>query len=290
MDLGRTGIWSAELRFGDPGSIAAAAAELEDLGYTTLWVPGGIGGEVFLESERLLAHTREAKVAIGVLNLWMHTANETAAEHHSITTRFPGRFLLGIGISHSALVDTEWNQRYQRPVASTAAFLDGLDAADHPVPVAERVLAALGPNMLALAHERAAGVHPYLVPPEHSAIARAAVGADALVAPCQHAVLDTDPATARATAREMLSIYLTLPNYVRSWLRLGFTEDDVAGAGSDHLVDTVVVWGDEAAIAERVQAHLDAGADHVCVQVAKTPADDAMPLEAWRRLAPALNS
>jgi probable F420-dependent oxidoreductase len=290
MDLGRTGIWSAELRFGDPGAIAAAAAELEDLGYGTLWVPGGIGGEVFLESERLLAHTRRAKVAIGVLNLWMHTANETAAEHHALTHRFPGRFLLGIGVSHSALIDTEWNQRYQRPVASTAAFLDGLDAAEHPVPVEERVLAALGPNMLALARDRAAGVHPYLVPPEHSAIAREAVGPGALVAPCQHAVLDTDPTTARATAREMLAIYLTLPNYVRSWLRLGMTEDDVAGAGSDHLVDTVVAWGDEAAIAARVQAHLDAGADHVCVQVAKTPADDAMPLEAWRRLAPVLNS
>jgi len=290
MDLGRTGIWSAELRFGDAGSIAAAAAELEALGYSTLWVPGGIGGEVFLESERLLAHTRDAKVAIGVLNLWMHTANETAAEHHSLTNRFPGRFLLGIGISHSALVDTEWNQRYQRPVASTAAFLDGLDAAEHPVPVEERVLAALGPNMLALARDRAAGVHPYLVPPGHSAIAREAVGPGALVAPCQHAVLDTDPTTARATAREMLAIYLTLPNYVRSWLRLGMTEDDVAGAGSDHLVDTVVAWGDETAIAARVQEHLDAGADHVCVQVAKTPADDAMPLEAWRRLAPALNS
>jgi len=292
MDLGRTGIWSGELRFGERGAVRDAAAELERLGYGTLWIPGGIGGEVFAESRDLLDATEHAVVATGILNLWMHTAHEASTEHAALTADHPGRFLLGIGVSHAPLVDTEDAPRYSnsKPIAMTNAFLDGLDAAEPPVPVDERVLAALGPRMLELAAERTAGVHPYLVPPEHSVIARATVGPDKHVAPCQHAVLDTDPATARATAREMLSIYLTLPNYVNNWLRLGFTEDDVAGAGSDRLVDTVVVWGDEATIAERVGAHLDAGADHVCVQVAKTPADDAMPLEAWRRLAPALNS
>lgn len=292
MDLGRTGIWSAELRFGERDAVRTAAAELEHLGYGALWVPGGVGGEVFAECRDLLEATEHTVVATGILNLWMHTAHEAATEHAALTTEHPGRFLLGIGVSHSALVDTEDSPRYSdaRPIAATAAFLDGLDAAEPPVPVGERVLAALGPRMLELAAARTAGVHPYLVPPEHSAIAREAVGPGKVVAPCLHAVLDTDPTTARETARQMLTVYLTLPNYVNSWRRLGFSEDDVAGPGSDRLVDAVVAWGDEAAIAARVQAHLDAGASHVCVQVAKTAADDTMPLDAWRRLAPALNS
>lgn len=292
MDLGRTGIWSAELRFGERSTVRTAAAELERLGYGALWVPGGVGGQVFAECRDLLDATVTTVVATGILNLWMHTAHEAATEHAALTAAHPGRFLLGIGVSHSALVDTEDAPRYSnsKPIMATNAFLDGLDAADPPVPVHERALAALGPRMLEVAAERTAGVHPYLVPPEHSAIAREAVGPDKIVAPCLHAVLDTNPATAREAARQMLAIYLTLPNYVNSWRRLGFTEDDVAAPGSDRLVDAVVAWGDEAAVAARVQAHLDAGASHVCVQVAKTAADDTLPLEAWRRLAPALNS
>jgi probable F420-dependent oxidoreductase len=287
MDLGRIGIWSAELRFGDPGAVAAAAAELESLGYGTLWIPGGVGGAVFADCERLLRATESAVVATGILNLWMHTAHETCEEHARLTSAHPDRFLLGIGVSHSALVDRDEKPRYFKPLAATEAFLDGIDAGTPPVPKSERVLAALGPKMLELARDRTAGVHPYLVPPEHSAIARGVVGPDAIVAPDQHAVLETDPTKAREIARKMLSIYLTLPNYSNNWRRLGFTEEDVSGAGSDRLVDALVVWGDEATIAARVQEHLDAGADHVCVQLAN-PDGAAVPLDAWRRVAPAL--
>ena len=176
---------------------------------------------------------------------------------------------------------------YDKPLARTAAFLDELDAAVPPLAPANRVLAALGPKMLELARARTAGVHPYLVTPEHTAIARAAVGPDALVAPEQALVLETDPAAARAIARVHLSTYLGLPNYANNWRRLGYTEDDIADGGSDRLVDALVAWGDEAALAARVQEHRDAGADHVCVQVL-TEDPRALPLAQWRRLAPAL--
>jgi probable F420-dependent oxidoreductase len=167
------------------------------------------------------------------------------------------------------------------------SFLDGLDAAADPVAAPVRMLAALGPRMLALSGERSAGAHPYLVPPEHSAVARAALGRGRLLAPEQAVLLETDPARARERARAFVSPYLRLPNYVANLRRLGFGDDDLAGDGSDRLVDALVAWGDEEDIAARVRAHHDAGADHVCVYVFGGP-EDALQLEAWRRLAPVL--
>ena len=282
-----TGIWSSALRHGDATEIATAAAEMESLGFSALWIPD-VGGDVFGAVRNLLNATSTATVATGILNLWMHTAEETAQQHAELTVEHGDRFLVGIGVSHAALIDrTIEAGAYQRPLARTRAFLDALDAAPVPLSAADRALAALGPKMLALAAARTAGVHPYLVTPEHTNVARQAVGPDALVATEQGVVLDSDPQRARSTARANLTRYFVLPNYTNNWKRLGFTDDDIAGGGSDRLIDALVVWGDEATIAERVQQHRDAGASHVCIQVL-TDDPRAMPLEQWRRLAQAL--
>ena len=177
MDVGRIGIWSAELRYGDAGAARDAAAELESLGYTALWVPGGIGGAVFDDCENVLGATERIPVATGILNLWMHSIQETCDGHARVTDAYPDRFLLGIGVSHAPLVDGIEPGRYAKPLAATRAFLDEIDATTPTVPVSERVLAALGPRMLELSRDRSAGAHPYLVPPEHTSFARDVLGA-----------------------------------------------------------------------------------------------------------------
>jgi probable F420-dependent oxidoreductase len=190
-------------------------------------------------------------------------------------------------VSHQVLIDLGEEGRYRRPLARTAEFLDGLDAAATPVPPDRRVLAALGPRMLELARGRAGGTHPYLVTPELTARARAGVGPDRLVSPELGVVVDSDPGRARGLARHHLSAYLALPNYSYNWRRAGFGDDDLADGGSNRLVDALVAWGDEATIAARVAEHRAAGADHVCIQVL-TESPTELPRELWRRLAPAL--
>ncbi len=282
-----TGVWSSALRNGDAHEIAAAAAELESLGYGALWIPD-VGGDVFGAVENLLAATTAATIATGILNLWMHTAEETAASHASLTAQYGNRFLVGIGISHALLIDSKIEAgAYRQPLARTRTFLDALDAAPVPLAVEDRALAALGPKMLELAATRTAGVHPYLVTPEHTQLARQAVGPDGLVATEQGVVLETDPDRARAIARTNLANYFLLPNYTNNWKRLGFTDDEISHGGSDRLIDALVAWGDEATIAARVSEHRDAGASHVCVQVL-TESPRAVPLEQLRILAPAL--
>jgi probable F420-dependent oxidoreductase len=283
MDLTGTGIWSRELRFHeDEGAIAEAAAELEELGYSALWLPGSRGGDIFGACEQVLDATSRIPVATGIVNVWMHDPAASAAAHARLTSAHPRRLLLGIGISHAALVE-----QYRRPLATMRDYLDGLDAADPPVPVDERVIAALGPRMLALAAERTAGTHPYLVTPEHSRIAREAVGPDKLVAPEQTVVVESDPARARELGRAFLAGYLAMPNYTNNLRRLGFGDEDLADGGSDRLVDAVVAWGEPDAIAARVEEHRAAGADHVCIQVAGVSRGE-LPLAQWRALAPTL--
>jgi probable F420-dependent oxidoreductase len=282
-----TGVWSSALRYGDAGEIAAAAAELESLGYTGLWFPD-TGGDVFGPVGNLLAATTTAIVATGILNLWFHTAEETAAQHAALTAAHGNRFLVGIGVGHAPSIDRAIAAgTYQHPLERTRAFLDALDAAETPLAPQDRALAALGPKMLELAATRTAGAHPYLVTPEHSRIAREALGPNALVATEQGVVLETDPEKARSIARTNVKPYFALPNYTRNWLRLGFTDDDIAGGGSDRLIDALVAWGDEAAIARRVQEHRDAGASHVCIQVL-TDEPRSLALQQWRALGPAL--
>ena len=293
MELTGTGIWSGQLRFGDAGERAEAAAELEELGYTALWIPGGVGGAVFDDCRVLLEATSRVPVATGILNLWMHTPEETATGHAALTADFPDRFMLGLGVSHAPLIDQNAPGRYARPLQVTREYLDALDGTTPPVPAGERCLAALGPRMLELARDRSAGAHPYLVHPDHTRFAREVMGDGVLLAPEQHVVLETDPEVARATARQHLGIYRGLPNYTNNWKRFGLTDDDLADEGSDRLVDMVVAWGDEDAIARRVREHFDAGADHVCIQVlsdTRSPLNpaSAFPWDGWRRLAPAL--
>jgi probable F420-dependent oxidoreductase len=284
--LSGTGIWSGMLRYGDPAAAAAAATELEAQGWSALWIPD-VGGDLWTPLGNLLDATSTVTIATGILNIWMHTPEESAAEHARLTAMHGPRYLCGIGISHRPFIDhVNSPGTYTKPVETMAAYLDGLDAAATPLAVGDRVIAALGPKMLELARTRSAGTHPYLVTPELTAKARAGIG-DGLVASEQGVVLETDPTKAREIARLHLATYLGLPNYANNWKRQGFTDDDIADGGSDRLVDALVVWGDEAAIAARVQAHRDAGADHVCVQVL-TADPQALPVDEWRALAPAL--
>jgi probable F420-dependent oxidoreductase len=285
--LSGTGVWSSGLRYGDAGEAATLAAELEALGYSALWIPD-VGGDLFGPLGTLLGATTTATIATGILNVWMHAPQETAAEHARLTSEHGPRFLCGIGISHRPLIDhANKPGTYRRPLETMVAYLDGLDGAPTPLAPRDRVIAALGPRMLELARTRTAGTHPYLVTPELTHNARAGIGPDGLVASEQGVVVETDPTRAREIARLHLTRYLELPNYSNNWKRQGFTEDDLADGGSDRLVDALVVWGDEATIATRVQEHRDAGADHVCIQVL-TDDPSGFPTDQWRALAPAV--
>jgi probable F420-dependent oxidoreductase len=286
--LNGTGIWSGGLRYGDAGEAVEAAAELESLGYSALWIPDA-GGDLFASIERLLGATTGITVATGILNLWMHTPEETAEAYAGFTDVHGDRLLIGIGVSHAPLIDAAVEPgRYRTPLASTAGFLDGLDAAVRPLPPDRRVLAALGPKMLELARQRTAGTHPYNVTPDHTAAAREALGPDALVLPEQAVALESDPSRARALGRAHLLHYFSLPNYVNNYRRLGFGEEDFADGGSDRLIDALVAWGDEDSIRKRIDLHRAAGADHVCIQVLTDATAPGLPLAQWRQLAPAL--
>jgi probable F420-dependent oxidoreductase len=285
MDLGLFGVWSGLLRNGERGAMLAAAAELEALGYGTIWFPGGQHQGLAEHISSLLEHTRRVVVATGIVNIWTHPAAEIAAEHHAITQAYPGRFLLGLGVSHQRVVEAS-GLRYERPLEKMIAYLDELDAAPTPVPVEERILAALGPRMLQLARDRSCGTHPYFVPTEHTRIARQAVGPNKVVAPEQMVVLEADPARARAIARPSIDRYLNAPNYTNNLLRLGFSADDFAEGGSDRLVDAIVAWGTPEQIIERVREHHRVGADHVCIQVlTEPPSDLPAAMTGWRQLA-----
>jgi probable F420-dependent oxidoreductase len=288
IELGKVGIWSGELRrHPDTALVASCSAELEELGYSALFIPGGAGGDVLERCSLLLEATKTVAVAPGILNVWMHDPADVAVARARIDAEHPGRFLLGLGISHAPLVDSREPGRYRKPLTKMRSYLDELDAADPPVPREARFLAALGPKMLDLSRERSAGAHPYFVPVEHTAFARERLGPEPLLAPEQAVLVETDPERARSLAREHVTRYLELPNYTNNLLRHGFTQDDLADRGSDRLVDAIVAWGDEQAVAARVRAHLDAGADHVCIQALGSQHGEP-PREQWRRLAPAL--
>ncbi|HLH69998.1 MAG TPA: LLM class F420-dependent oxidoreductase [Candidatus Dormibacteraeota bacterium] len=282
MDLGRIGVWSWS--FGrEPAEVAEVAAELEELGYGALWFPNR--PQIFELAGQILGATRRIVAATGIASIWTHTPEDVTRAHRELTRAYPGRFLLGLGVSHAHVVDREQPGRYSRPLTRMREYLDRLDRLTEPVPREERALAALGPRMLELARDRTAGAHPYLVTVEHTRRARELLGPGRLLAPEQSVVLEVDPARARAVARQHLAMYLQAPNYTNNWLRLGFTPGDLENGGSDRLVDEVVAWGDLEAIAERVNRHLEAGADHVCVQVARDDGRATLPREEWRRLA-----
>jgi len=276
VDLGRIGVWTS---FG-PLSIERAdetARLVEQLGYGTWWI--GASPQV-ADVRPILEATSTLVAATGILNVWANAPAETAAATAAVRADFPARFMLGIGIGHR-----EATTEYRTPLHTMDAFLDGLDRSATPPPPEERCLAALGPKMLELAGERAAGTHTYFVPVEHTRAARKRLGPGKLVAPELACVVDTDPVRAKAVARGYAKRHLRLRNYVRNLLRLGFTEGDVADGGSDRLVDALVPQGGAAEIAEVVRAHLDAGADHVCLQPL---GQDVIPRDALTALAKVL--
>ncbi|MFF3564613.1 LLM class F420-dependent oxidoreductase [Streptomyces sp. NPDC002574] len=278
--LGPIGIFTHELRSEDPSQqdlIRLAAAEVEDLGFGAIWLGGSSSVR---HAAHLAASTDRVVLATGILNIWFEDADSVAAHRADLERSHPGRFLLGLGASHAALA-----RDYRRPYSTMVEYLDHLDAAVPTVPADRRVLAALGPKMLGLSRDRAAGAHPYLVTPEYLEQARGILGPEPLLAPEVTVVLDDDPTTARATARGFLRYYLELPNYAANLKRLGFTDDDLADAGSDRLVDALVVWGPDETVRHRLHRFLAAGADHLALQVVTGNGDSAPPLAQWRRLA-----
>jgi len=290
MDIGRVGIW-AFLDMLPARQAQEAAAEIEGLGFKALWIPEAIGREIFTSSAVLLAGTARLVVATGIANVWARDAMAMANAQRTLTEAYPDRFLLGMGVSHAPLVDGVRGHQYAKPLSFMRSYLDAMDtapfAAAPPTTEPTRVLAALHPKMLRLAAERTSGSHPYFVTPEHTARARSILGAGKLLAPEQAVCLETDPDKARRIARSHMALYLSLPNYRRNVESLGFTADDMDNGGSDRLVDAIVAWGDTGVIAERVRAHHDAGADHVCLQVL---GEDmmAVPRRQWQTLATVL--
>jgi probable F420-dependent oxidoreductase len=252
-DLGRVGVWT----FGSPGP--EAAAEIEKLGYGSLWVGGSPAADLSFV-EPILEQTQTLAVATGIVNIWTADANEVAESFHRIEKAFPGRFLLGVGVGHP-----EHTQEYRKPYDALVEYLDVLDAKQ--VPTSRRVIAALGKKVHELAAKRSAGAHPYLTTPEHTAQAREWIGSSVYLAPEHKVVLTTDADDARAIGRKTVDFYLNLSNYLNNWKRLGFTDEDIAKPGSDKLIDAVVAHGSADDIAKRLGEHLAAGADSVLIQV-----------------------
>ena len=279
--FGSTGVW---LRRTLPVErLVSLSQEAERLGYDTVWISGGGEPGVFDLVERILAGTERVSVATGIVNIWVETPVSVTEAWHRLESAYPGRLYVGLGVSHARMVDALPGQSYAKPLARTREFLDGLDAQEpDPLPPNRRVIAALGPKMCSLAAERSLGTHPYLVTVDNTAAARKGVGADAVVAPELGVVLDPDLDSARRQGREAIARYLALPNYTNNWLRSGFTEADLADGGSDALLDAVLALGDVSAVAERIAAHREAGADHVCIQAL----GDGDPAEVFRALAP----
>ncbi|MEV4618698.1 TIGR03620 family F420-dependent LLM class oxidoreductase [Asanoa sp. NPDC049573] len=280
--IGPIGVWSREFRNDDPsaaGVLRDAAAELEALGYGAVWIGGSPGTAA---ARPLLDATTRLVVATGILSVWEHDAAEVAAETAALDEHYQHRFVLGLGVSHGHIVTG-----YEKPYAKMVDYLDALDTTG--MAAERRVLAALGPKMLRLAAERSAGAHPYMAPLAHTVTARATLGAGPLLAPEVNVVLEREPEVARAAARAHVKPYLELmPNYTNNMRRYGFTDDDIRDGGSDRLIDSLYLWGDEERIRERVAEFHAAGADHLAIQVVRAAPDDSPPMSEYRRLAAAL--
>jgi len=289
-DLGPIGIWTFAFDAAPAAVVGEMAAELEALGFGAIWLPEAIGRDPMVGAMLALGATERITVCTGVASIYARAAMTMTSAWKAIGEAYPGRFLLGVGVSHQVAVEGMRQQTYGPPLASMRAYLDAMDQSLYlavpPAVEPGRCLAALGPKMLALAAERTRGAHSYYVPPEHTAFAREVMGPGPLLAPEQKVILETDPTVAREIARANIAGYLSLPNYANNLLRFGFTEDDITQC-SDRLVDAIVAWGDVETVRARVQAHHDAGADHLCLQV--LPSDDPTCIRRdWQELAAAL--
>ncbi len=286
MQLGKLGVWYFTDGLTAPEA-AAFAEKVETLGFSALWIPEAVGREPFAHASWLLASTRRLIVATGIANIYARDAVAAKQGQNTLAEQSGGRFLLGLGVSHEAMVERVRGHTYNSPVKTMRSYLERMKAAPYlgPRPPEEppTVIAALGPKMLALARDAARGAHPYLVPPEHTAMAREVLGKGPWLCTEQKVVLERDPRKARDIGRKAAAIYLGLPNYRNNLVRLGFKQSELDGGGSDRVIDAIVAWGDEQAITKRIQAHLDAGADHVCIQPlhpAGIPRPDERALEA----------
>jgi probable F420-dependent oxidoreductase len=292
LDIGRVGIWTGTFDAHPSARVKVAGEELESLGFKTLWIPEAVGRDPFVTAALLLGATGNLIVATGIANVYARDPMTMKACQRTLAEAFPGRFLLGLGVSSPALVQKVRHHDYDKPLSYMDNYLTAMDeamfSAVGPKDEPPRLLAALGPKMLELAARRTLGAHPYLTTPEHTRHAREVMGPDALLAPEQMVVLETDPAKARAVGRAGVASYLRAPGYLANLKRMGFADDDWANPreATDRLVDGIVAWGDLDAVAARVRAHLDAGADHVCVQVLRP--DREIPSPEWRELATAL--
>lgn len=289
VDIGRVGIWQGVLDAQPTSRVRELAAEIEAMGWPALWLPEAMGRDAFVSSSVLLSATTTLKVATGIAQIHARDAMTTANGQRTLAEAYDNRFLLGLGVSHQPMIENARKQSYVKPYSFMKQYLAAMAEAPFmavgPADPPPTVIAALGPKMLELA-TTVQGAHPYFVPPEHTEIARTVMGPEPLLAVEQMVILDTNPDTARELARGDMKRYLALPNYANNLRRLGYSEEDLAGP-TDRLVDAIVAWGDEDAIAARVKAHHDAGADHVCVQ--HLVADRKVPpVDQWRRLAESL--
>lgn len=278
MKIGKLGVWASTEAM-TAGEAAAFAKRVEAWGYGALWLPEAVGRNVLVHSSWLLSNTTSLVIATGIANIYARDAAAMAAAQLTLAEQSGGRFLLGVGVSHAPLVEGVRGHVYEKPIGKMRGYLEDMAKAHYiaprPTEKPPTVVAALGPKMMALTAELTDGAHPYNVTPEHTAEARAALGPDKLLCPEQMVLLETDPAAARAAGRKTLAIYMGLPNYRNNLMRFGFGTDDFENGGSDRLIDAMVAWGDEDAIRRRIQAHWDAGADHVCIQSIPPEGDSA---------------
>jgi probable F420-dependent oxidoreductase len=269
MEIGKLGVWY----FTDGMSAEQAAGfaqRIESFGYSALWIPETVGRHPFVHASWLLANTEKLLVCTGIASIYNRDAGSSMAAAKSLAEQSGNRFVLGLGVSHQPLVESIRGHQYGKPVSSMSAYLDQMQASIYqslePAEAPPVVLAALGPNMLVLAAEKSRGALPYFTSPEHTAIARQTMGPDAWLCVEQKVILESDPEVARKVARAAASMYTGLTNYRNNWLRLGFAQEDIDNGGSDRFIDRLFAWGSEDQIRNRIDSHLEAGADHVCIQ------------------------
>lgn len=290
IDIGSFGIWTPLLDLHPNSRSQEVVAELDAMGWGALWRPESTGRDPLITAALWLEASENIAVATGIAQTYARHPLTMNSGVRTLDEAFPGRFLLGLGVSHAPMVEGVRGLDYSRPLSDMSAYLDAMDASPFtghgPDGRPPRILAALGPKMLALSAEKADGAHPYFSTPDHTALARDIIGPDKFLAPEQMVFLETDPERARRVARDNMARYLQLPNYTNNLKRSGFTDEDISSV-SDRLVDAIVLWGDLDAIVAKVREHVDAGADHVCVQaLVEDPTD--LPMDDWRRLAEAL--
>lgn len=285
-DLGRIGLWTFALDVQPMAKSQEAAAEIDEMGFGTVWLPEAVGREAFASSALILSATKNIKVATGIASIAARTAHSMQAGWKTLSEAFPGRFVLGLGVSHSHMVTKLHKLSYDKPYSNMVEYLDVMDKspfmAAQPTEPMYRMIGALGPKMLKLSAERCVGAHPYFTTPQHTAEAREILGKGPLLAPEIAVIFENDKDKARESARKYMGTYTRLPNYANNLMRLGFTQDDVTNQ-SDKLVDEIVTWGGLDKIAARIKEHHDAGADHVCVQVI-THDPLELPMAGWREL------